>query len=119
MAVFFMEDNPVELLNGIVQSTSVLHSQELGRLNIVQEQVVEKMHRAAHEVLLMIQTTSDLPDHGEQISFELRQSLASVMGYAEYLLEQEGFNTLQVQRLQAIRANSKMLLIWLDELLMH
>lgn len=106
--------DPLTLLNAIEQSAAILLSERLGVLLYRQREDVIKIQTAAVSLIAFLNAphtrTQDLVD------FKTRDQLAAVMGYAEMLLEGEGgLNVMQIERLNAIRANGKLLLLWLDE----
>lgn len=101
-------------LDAILQAADQLHAQDDGILNAVQEKLVESIASVARDMQTLFVSLSGLSSESvrELLSFETRSHLASIIGYAEVLLDQsEGALTAeQAQLVQQVRANGTQLL---------
>ena len=115
-----MEDDPLATLNTIADSSGKLLSEKLGLLTPAQIRAVEAITASAREIAEALVILFDPSEQAKTLlSYETREHLAAIMGYAEMLLEggDGALNPTQTQHLHLIRANGKMLLIWLDDFL--
>jgi hypothetical protein len=110
-----------EPLNAIIQNSDTLLSQDYGLLNTIQERFIESIMGVARDLQTLFASMSGLSNEAavELLSYETRSHLASIIGYAEVLLDQtEGALTdEQNQFVQQIRANGTQLLTYVTNLL--
>src|SRR5512145_247062 len=111
-----------ELLNpmdAIIQACEGLASGTDTELNVYQERFVHAMLRAAANMRDLLISIPETGNVREILSYEARSNLASIIGYAEVLLDQiEGkLGATQQRHVQAIRANGAQMLNMLTRLL--
>jgi hypothetical protein len=113
-------DDPLETVRAITGSAGKLLSEKLGLLTPAQTRALEVINGSATKIEDTLVILFDPSEQAKNLlSYETREHLAAIMGYAEMLLEggDGAFNPSQIQHLHHIRANGKMLLVWLDDLL--
>ncbi len=105
-------DEFLNSLNAIILACEGIRSEADSELNFYQERFVDSMLRAAHNMRDLIISIPDMGNAREILSYEARSNLASIIGYAEVLLDQvEGtLSATQQRHVQAIRANDAQLL---------
>jgi signal transduction histidine kinase len=107
-------DDLLTPLHHIIHSAQTLLSEEYGLLNVGQTRMVESIARVARDMLTLFVSIPDLTsDEAKKlVSYETRTNLASVIGYAEVLLDEtEGmFTPEQAGHAHHIRASGKQLL---------
>lgn len=114
------EENPFDLVKHILHIADKLHSERYGVLSDGQSHCFDAIERATRQYRDVLIYADD--SHSENalrfLSYETREMLATVLGYAEMLIEGEygQLNNSQIQQLYLMRAESKRLLIWLNEL---
>lgn len=108
-------------LSAIIQDSDTLLAQDYGLLNTVQERFIESIMAVARDLQSLFASMSGLSNEAaaELLSYETRSHLASIIGYAEVLLDQtEGALTdEQAHFVQQIRANGTQLLTYVTNLL--
>jgi hypothetical protein len=114
-----MRDQLIAPLEDIVSASQVLLADT--SLNVHQEKIVQSIHGVAFDMFGLTVSIPDLTwDRAREIfSFESRSHLASIIGYAEALLEgEEGpLDDGQQEQLTVIWTNGKQLYDTLTEIL--
>jgi|GEM_PF-1346245 hypothetical protein len=116
-----MEEDPKLLIRQVLNGIEKLLLERFGTITSEQRRVLEQMKGAATQFELLVTYADDTASANARrfLSYETRETLATVLGYAEMLLDglYGPVNEDQKQQVNAVRANGKMLLVWLDELL--
>lgn len=104
-------------LNAVINACESLQGES--ELSFYQERFVDAMLRSAHTMRDLVISIPEIASAREILSYEARSHLASIIGYAEVLLDQvEGRLTPTQQRhVQAVRANGAQMLNLLVRLL--
>jgi hypothetical protein len=114
------EENPFDLVKHILHIADKLHSERFGVLSEGQAHCFNAIERATREYRDVLVYADDVYSENARrfLSYETREMLATVLGFAEMLIDGEygQLNTGQIQQLYLMRAESKRLLIWLNEL---
>lgn len=99
-------------LNTIILACEAMTNEADSELNFYQERFIDAMLRAAVTMRDLIISIPDMGNAREILSYEARSNLASIIGYAEVLLDQvEGtLSATQQRHVQAIRANGAQML---------
>jgi hypothetical protein len=111
---FKMKNELVAPLQAVLHATDALMVDTDGSLNALQSQCVRAIHQVAGMLMELIVSIPDLnwDKAREMLDFETRSHLASIIGYAEVLLDQdEGPLTSEQEHLvHQIRAGGKLVL---------
>lgn len=113
-----MQNELMTPINHIIAATQ--HLRDEATINLAQERLLTAIAHVAGEMRTLILAIPD-PNWDkarEVLSFEARGYLASIIGYAEMLLDEDDgtLNTDQIQYAHQIRANGKSLLARLIKL---
>ncbi len=116
-----MQEDPKQLIQRVLSATEKLLSERFGVLTPVQSTHLATIKRSAEQFELLVTYADDTASANARkfLAYETRETLATVLGYTEMM--GEGMfgllNADQLQQVYAIRAQGKMLLVWLDDLL--
>lgn len=115
------EEDPKQLIKRVLNATEKLLSERFGVLTAEQKIHLQTVKRSAEQFELLVTYADDTASVNARkfLAYETRETLATVLGYAEMMGEGMfgPMNTDQLQQVFAIRAQGKMLLVWLDDLL--
>lgn len=116
-----MEENPLLLIERVLNAAEKLLSERFGVISAEQADVLRTIQRSAEQFELLMRYADDTASDNARrfLSYETRETLTSVLGYSEMLADSAygSLNADQMQQMYTLRASGKMLLVWLDELL--
>ena len=99
-----------DLLTPLEQiSTAAEHLLADTDLSFEQEQIVQSVHHVAREMVELVVSIPDLTwDKAREVfSFESRSHLASIIGYAEVLLDDSKLDSQQVEYVKQVQSSGK------------
>jgi hypothetical protein len=115
------EEDPKQLIKRVLNATEKLLSERFGVLTPEQMTHLQTVKRSAEQFELLVTYADDTASANARkfLAYETRETLVTVLGYTEMMGEGMfgTMNTDQLQQVFAIRAQGKMLLVWLDDLL--